>query len=425
MKKVLAILLTGLLLFSMVACGKDVEEPVGTETGTETSAPTTPKPDFVPDDDDDKSKPEDDSKGNESQGANGNTIVALNKNTKGIKLLSPRNIPSDTQINCDRSGSGIEFVLDNRSPSVMIEASSSATCRFKVYVNADLQKNTENQEFFTINQAGFIVLSNLPQGTITVRVVKITDQAIATAQLTKVTFLGELKKDSAPANKDLYIEFVGGAEVAGTFASGGTYADQDATTAYGYLLAEQMNADYSIISLGADAALTGDVDLCSLYTKTSPIRDANATYDFARKADMVVVDLGAVDAALSATDNTVTPAAFADKYEALLNTIRQKNGEDCKIVCVYTTEMGEFGMAVRNICRTEMGGQQNGIYLCQRTVGGNGILSIPNSAIFANALRNIAETAIAGMITDRELATGENGEGFKVSFKNDFVPLFN
>ena len=48
---------------------------------------------------------------------------------------------------------------------------------------------------------------------------------------------------------DFLFKFVGGAEVAGTFASGGTYADQDATTAYGYLLAEQMNADYSIISI--------------------------------------------------------------------------------------------------------------------------------------------------------------------------------
>ncbi|MBE6546675.1 MAG: hypothetical protein E7668_04460 [Ruminococcaceae bacterium] len=421
MKKLLAILLATLLLLSLVACGKDPEEPAETEAGTESSAPAdtakpTPTPDDESKDDDEQAPPDDEGDDDEIE----TVTVDLNKNTKGIKLLGVRSVLSDSQINCDHSGSGIEFVLRNTSLSLAIEANSSAPCRFKAYVNGALFESPMGDEYYEINGKSVITMSGLPLGNITVRLVKITDQALAMAELTKMTFSGILSS-STPEAEDLYIEFVGGAEAVGTgLAEGEGYAAQDVTKAYSYLLAEKLDADYAITSVSAATALT---DVAALYAKASPVRDAEAEYGFARKADVVVVDLGAVDAALSATDDTVTPEAFAERYEALLTAIRAKNGEDCKIVCVYTSAMGDFGTAVLNACRVEMGGQQEGFYSCQMAMGEDKALDAVEREAFLTLLETVTETALEGTITERELETGENGDGLKVDFKEDFVPV--
>ncbi|MBE6547233.1 MAG: hypothetical protein E7668_07370 [Ruminococcaceae bacterium] len=409
MKKLLAILLTTLLLLSLVACGKDVEDPAGTETGTESSAPagTTPAP--TPDDDEsDDKNADDENKGGDEQtppDSNGATTVELNKDTKGIKYLGVRGILSDSQINCDHSGSGIEFVLQNKASTLTVELTSSDPCRFKVFVNGELTKNDLNEDFHEIFGEGKIELTDLPLGNITVRLVKITDQALATAELTKLTFTGTLR-ETAPADKDLYIEFIGGAETVGSgISAGDAYAGQDVTKAYSYLLAEALNADYSIISMEAVIA-----DAVAAYELASPERDADAKYGFTRKADMVVVDLGSVDAADTALDAN----AFAEKYEELLTAIRAKNGEDCKLVCLYTASMGDLSKTVQSVCRQEMGGQQDGVYLCLRNAEG---------AEFVDDLKAVADAALAGTITERELGTAENGEGMKVNLKEDFVSV--
>lgn len=428
MKKLLAILLATLLLLSLVACGRDTEDPAAGETGTDTTAPAdttpapTPTPDNTDDGDDEGDGGDEGTPPADDDGDIETVTVELNKNTKGIKFFGERRIMSDTQINLDHSGSGIEFVLRNTSLSLAIEANSSAPCRFKVFVNGNLFESPLGDEYYEINGKSIISLSGLPLGNVTIRLVKITEAALATAELTKMTFSGILSS-STPADEDLYIEFVGGAETVGTgLVAGEGYAAQDVTKAYSHLLAEELDADYAITSFG-NAALTSIADVAALYAKASPVRDAAAEYAFTRKADLVVVDLGAVDAVLSATDETVTPAAFAEKYEALLTAIRAKNGEDCKIVCVYTSAMGDFGTAVVNTCRVELGGQPEGFYNCQMAMGEDKALDADERAAFLTLLETIAEAALEGTITERELSTGENGEGLKVDFKEDFVPV--
>ena len=117
MKKLLAILLATLLLVSLIACGKDdVAEPTDTDAATDTSAPADKKPAATTPDSTDDGEDDGDGEGTPDNGGDDDgdietVTVDLNKNTKGIKLLGGRGIASDSQINLDWSGSGIEFVL--------------------------------------------------------------------------------------------------------------------------------------------------------------------------------------------------------------------------------------------------------------------------------------------------------------------------
>lgn len=415
MKKIFAVFLSLLLLLHLASCAKDKGSvDVSDSSALSDSADNEQSAD---DTNDDSDIDEDD------KGSNDDKAIVLNKNTPGIKILGGRGIASDTQINCDPSGSGIEFIINNRSSSLMIEATSSAVCRFKVFVNGDLHKNAFGSDYHEINRNGIIILQNLPTGEVTVRVIKITDQYTSTAQLTKLSFDGEIKTDSAPTDRELYIEFIGGSELSGAFASDGAKAEQDITGSYGYLLAEKMEADYSIFSLSSNMALTKTADVAAFYSKASPARDTDAIYDFSRKANVVVVDLGSVDAALSATDATITSERFAEKYEMLLDAIREKNGETCKIICVYTPGEGEFGTAIKDVCKNKMGGQSGGVYTCQRSTGANGILGIQESIDFCNKLKTYVEAAIIGKLIEGELTSETNGDGLKVSFKDNFVPI--
>ena len=436
MKKIVAILLAMLMLLSLIACGKDVMPPADSEVESDTAttpADTTPAP-TTPDSTDDEENEGGDGDANDGEsdgdhedgGAEDDdetTTVALNQNTAGIKLLGVRGIASDSQINCDWSGSGIEFVLLNISRSLVIEANSSAPCRFKVYVNGELFPSPLGDDFYEINGNSMISLAGLPVGNVTIRLVRITEAAMATAQLTKMTFSGMISSD-APRDNEMYIEFVGGTEVGGIgLAEGDGYRSHDVTKAYSYLLAESLDADYAMTTLGTTEALTSVEDVAALYAKASPVRDTSSVYAFHRKADVVVVDLGAVDVALSATSSEITAEAFAEKYEALLTAIRQKNGEDCKIVCVYTSAMGDFATALLNVCRKEMGGQSNGFYNCQLALGEDSLPSAAEREAFLTLLETVIDNALDGVITEGEMGTAESGGGLSVDFKEDFVPV--
>ena len=132
--------------------------------------------------------------------------VALNKNTKGIKILGVRNLPSETQINADWSASGIEFVATCEG-DMTFEASSSAACYFRAYVDGE-PWNNGSIPYFTVNGKTNIVLKDIPKGTHIIRLIKVTGYTIARAEIKSVKLTGFISEE-APADKDLYIEFIG------------------------------------------------------------------------------------------------------------------------------------------------------------------------------------------------------------------------
>ena len=170
--------------------------------------------------------------------------VALNKNTKGIKILGVRNLASDTAINADWSASGIEFNATCEGNMTFAVETNDKGAYFRAYLDGEPVMNGDSV-YFDITGKGEIVIKNIPTGTHNIRVIKVTGYTLAFAAFTSVKLTGIIAEE-APKDKDLYIEFVGDSITCawgtiGTFD--GKYTSQDATLGYSYLVAEELDAD--------------------------------------------------------------------------------------------------------------------------------------------------------------------------------------
>lgn len=294
---------------------------------------------------------------------------SLNSSTWGVKVLGVRSIESDTQINCDWTCSGIEMNIEHFGGDITFSVGSSHGCYFKAIVDGEVFKNFQApiQDYYVVdsNQEQ-IVLKDVPEGEHTVRLVKVTEHKLARAQIYSVTFAGKILE---PAYDSLYIEYVGDSICCGygTIGNNGeVYTGQDGTFAYPYLVSEALGADYSIMALSGQGLLIGQPGVLNGYLYTSPLRDSQTKYDFSRKADIVVVNIGTND--WWSYRNNQEP--FANAYMQFLNTIKEKNGQECKIVCIYNTMNDTFSDVLNRLCANK---EDQGIYLLHfaRTIQGH------------------------------------------------------
>ena len=97
LKRVLAILLSSVLLLGVVSCAKDSETAEDT-TDTQTEAPFAEESDG---DDQKEDKKEDKKEQTNKEPVGEPTTMQLNSSSKGIKILGERYVESESQINCD------------------------------------------------------------------------------------------------------------------------------------------------------------------------------------------------------------------------------------------------------------------------------------------------------------------------------------
>ena len=258
---------------------------------------------------------------------------ALTEDTAGIKVLGERRAKVDGCITMDWTASGIEFNVDlNTKSTISFVAKASANCYYKAYIDGELYKNGTS-DYFTVGTAKTTIeLTNVPYGKHTVRLVKATGYTLALSEVYSVTLDGTIS-ETAPAQNDLYIEFLGDSITCGWGVVGdrdGNYTSQDGTLAYPYRLATALNADYSILGLSGKGVIYGTPNFDQNYIHTSPLRSTSDIYDFARKADIVVINLGTNE-----QGNGASATEFQAGYLRLLEAVFEKNGEDCVVYCLY------------------------------------------------------------------------------------------
>lgn len=204
-----------------------------------------------------------------------------------------------------------------------------------------------------------------------VRVVVETQNAFTIdsySNLTTLTFAGTL--GARPADKDLFIEFVGDSYTCGD-GSMGTYvpgenwsfpADDASTEGFAYKTAQLLDADYSLVARGgiglfgesAEAQQETDskLTMAQVYDYDGAHRDylkvqdgqAVTPHDFsARTPDVIVVELGANDG-ISHMD------LWLERATDFINQLRDRNGPDP--VIVWFTLRPQFYQAVDNLFRT-------------------------------------------------------------------------
>ena len=427
LKRYIAILLCVLLLGGLISCGSS-EDAV--ESDTQDTVSGTESTDALGGSD----KDADDGKTDNGKTDGGKTEVekvatkkTLDSSTAGIKILGERHARSNDSIYCDWTCSGIEFTLESIGGTVSFTASSDAPCLFRAYVDGSEWVSADGSLYYTVNGETTVTLKSVPEGEHVIRFIKISGHTTARAELKSVTYYGTLG-DTAPADNRLYIEFIGDSISTGCDNLGvpdtvsNAYLTEDGALAYPYMLATALGADYSITALKGRGVVFGNPNLSSAYLLASPLRsgESSTAYDFERKADVAVINLETNDYLQS-----VSVSQFTDAYKSLIETVRQKNGEECRIICLYNTMRAdtEMGAAIVSIVN-ELGGSNAGIYAQKLDHSGGGHPTAAQNRGYMSVIKPVIEQAIATPIqkVKQYLTDGgaANADGIVINFSEKF-----
>ena len=317
------------------------------------------------------------------------TMTELNILENVPSVFSPvgRTYGREGSLACDFTCTGIRFSAKCEG-DVSIYARSTSKAYFTLYINGE----RVDQRFAVTDQFGWITLAeDLPKGTYEFEFVKQSQYHMATAELQKLQLTGVFQ--DAPEERPLFIEYYGDSIVNGSnvhVAPPTNTENSDGTLAYGWLTAKALNADCSIVGRGGlSLSVETEMDIMDdMFELCGSTQLKNvATYDFARKPDVVVVNMGCNDGAKGAAI-----APFKTRVEELIGNIRAKYGDDIKIVWIYgyRRDAKEYWDYIKQVME-DMGGEYGNLYACQVSVcyipkseGGDGYHpDVKNSAIMA------------------------------------------
>ena len=347
---ILCAILVFAMLFSLSSCVTE-EVPIATDEPTEapTEAPTN-----KPTEKETKKKVELD--------LSLYTTYELAEDDEYFKLYG-RTSKVEGGISCDFTASGIEFE-GNIGGDVTLKLSCDRDTYFTVYIDGVRQ----TERFFANKNTTELVIASFDEDSKdfhNIRILKQTEPQWSLSVLKSISLKGEL--DEAPANKELYIEVIGDSITCGygnLVVNGKTDAGalyQDGTQSYGFMTAEALGADASIVGcsgIGIDKGYTSWSE-SDFYPQTSYYRNnTENAYDFsiARVPDLVIINLGTNDKSNGSLEDD-----FKQGVRDLITYVRESYGEDMPIVWVYNM-MGEGRFTWTKTVLEAMGGEENGIY---------------------------------------------------------------
>lgn len=351
-KKLLCAFLVCLLALGLVACAGD-NTPEDSNTGEVDNQESTDSGSDTGD--------------NGNNGVTDDGIIKLDADATFLKLLDERQQFSSTGITCDWSCAGIEFTAECEGDiTIGVLVDSSTGCYFRAYVDNTEWKNGDTPYYECLSGTAEIVLKDIPNGTHTIRIVKATGYTLARTTLVSLKFENGTPSTTAPADKEMFIEYIGDSIFCGWGvvqtpwgAYNGTYQSQDGTLAIPYLVSNEFNADYSVVAVSGQGVVRGDPNIENAYKYASYDRDKTTEYGFERKADVVVVNVGTND---YAKKDSISADEFATAYKRMLEYVRAKNGDDCIILVTYNMMNDGYGSRVEEVI-SQLGGVEENYYI--------------------------------------------------------------
>lgn len=322
----------------------------------------------------------------------------------------------------DYSASGIEFsAFCEGDVSLTFNATSLISgneggCYFTVIVDGVKKA----RDFCHLTATGDItvkIAEDLVLGNHTFEIYRQTEIERATVGIKSISLNGTIKY--APADKDMYVEFIGDSisTAFGNLTTNGSDVSysypkyQDVTQGYAYLTARALNADWSIIAQQGRGAKYGYTteNLQDIYPKLRYNKDRNTAYDFTRQPDVVVIALGTNDINTYSSKFSATLDDVKTGFEEMLALVRSKN-PNAKIVWAYNMMTNRANDIITSVI-DEAGGEFAGYYsvkLTNNTAGGQGHPYYTAHEIMANEL----STFIKGVMEQNDFATGDlNDDG--------------
>lgn len=311
------------------------------------------------------------------------TAYSVVENISKIKVHGRSETLTDG-ITCDFSACGIEFTVVGKGDvyvtitngrNTSVDTSKSDDAYFTVYINGVRQDG--RPKVASGETTDLRVATLAAEGTYVIKLIKQTEIKNGLCVIKNVTFEGTL--GDRPADKDLYIEFLGDSITSGygnlwTSSSDGAAADsdnKDATKAYSYLTAEALGADHSLISCGGVGVTLGWRSFLAkdLFSKQSYHRNQTKAYTPVKTPDLIVINLGTNDQTKNANRTE-----FKADVQSYIQLVRSTYGSDVKIVWAYGMMMDGYQSEILAAI-SELGGESAGLYsvkLTQNTAAGGG-----------------------------------------------------
>lgn len=275
--------------------------------------------------------------------------------TEYVKVLGRTVMLDDCRLLCT-SGSGVEFEYTGSTLKITFMGDTSTQgqgdvvnwrdiARVQVHIDGRVMLDTsikKEKEIFTVYGED----PATPFEKHIVRIVKLSEPRMSSVALGEIEV--ECSEDIKPAkNKNKYIEFIGdsitcgyGVDTDDELCSFST-CTENATKAYAYLAAKELDADYSLVSYSGHGFVSGytpdpsvakkeeliqpyyDITAYS-YNNFRGISPQNIQWEFNREADAIVINIGTNDYSYTQND-TAKIAEYKDAYVDFLISVRKYN----------------------------------------------------------------------------------------------------
>ena len=323
-------------------------------------------------------------------------IIMLSEEYEKVKI-DGRYTVIKNGITCDWTASGIEFRADCRGDVVLTvkgAGGESASAYFTVFVDGQRQKTRAKAA--TSGTTELTIAKGLAVGLHEFRIFKQTYVKMARLNLYSLAICGELRE--RPADRKLYLEFIGDSITAGhgALGGGGSAEYMDGTGTFAFKTAEALGSDFSMICVDGIGVVKGyqTEHMIDIYGLTDKYRSARTVYAAERIPDAVIINLGTNDATFS-----VGRDDFKAGVKELIEAVRSLYGDSVTVVWVYNSMRADNGdFAVEAV--SELGGSANGLYtlkLERDSSGGNGHPSdaghTKNAQILTEFLKGIVTVA--------------------------------
>ncbi len=291
------------------------------------------------------------------------------KNKNNIKFIGRTSFEKDGAF-VYYSAAGIDFnaeVLGDIIVSLKaerIDYSKSGGIYFKVFIN---DKFVKKIHITNEKENEFVLAENL-NGKYNIKLIRDSEFVYGSVKIFELSFNGSFLQK--PKDKDLYIEFIGDSITCGY---GLLYKGQktitnnkpsisSATCGYAYKTAKALKADYSLISqsgIGVYVGYVREYNMCEIYPYVCK-RYGEETYNFERKPDIVVINLGTNDVGANDDIDHKPLSEIQEGFIKFLKTIKKHNPTS-KIVWCYGMMRNEYNDIIKKAVAA-LGGKEENLY---------------------------------------------------------------
>ena len=396
------LILSAIMLIGAASCAGPSDGPLTTPRVT--AVPATPEPDLDPDSFDYSEKTYSAAEIMEHSKVQGRTLLTT--------FVPKKNQPEREGIALDYSASSVTFyAYCEGSVEMTFYSKNTGVGGNKLYLSVyvdDVQQGLYRSDFRLSGskETTLVIAENLPRSFHKFVIEKQSEAERGAIYVEEMKISGELW--DKPSDNSLFIEFIGDSITTGygnlwpdlsDGENGANAANNeyvDGTRTYAVLAAKALGADYSVVAQQGIGCVIGWYP--HTMTETYAMRcyqcSRKEAWDFPRKADVVVINLGTNDIAFhysGACDRKM----LEDGFRNFLRLVREKN-PDSLIVWAYGM-MDTSAASMIQAAVEDVGGSGKGFYfvlLSPNGEGGNGHPTLAAHQQNAKTLENYLRTLL-------------------------------